>query len=112
MAAVQVASIQTLYARAIRSRQFLLADRAHQVQRIAIMQQVQGLLGMYQAPLERNGDGVDVGLPEPSASAAKFGEQIIDAGHRHPRFSSAAEVLHGSTIIISRAFTSAPELSL
>jgi hypothetical protein len=69
---------------------------------------------MYQAALERDGDGVDVGLPEPSASAsaAKFGEQIIDAGHRHPRFSSAAEVLHGSTIIISRAFTSAPELSL
>src|SRR5258708_24072413 len=65
------------------------------------MQQLQRLLGIYQAALERDGDGVDVGLPEPSASAsaAKFGEQIFDARHRRPRVGSAAQVLHGSTII-------------
>src|SRR5262245_12825643 len=65
------------------------------------MQQLERLLRFDQTVLERNAHGLDVGLPEPSPQqgAAQFGEQIIDAGHRRPRVSSAAQVLHDSTII-------------
>src|SRR5262245_8986949 len=53
------------------------------MERLAFLQQLQRLLGMNQAALEREADCFDVRLPQPcpQRGGAKFGEHVVDASH-------------------------------
>src|SRR5262245_11781976 len=55
----------------------------HEMERLALLQQLQRLLGRDQAVLQREPNSFDVGLPQPSPQrcASQFGDEIIEAAH-------------------------------